>query len=241
MKPTVFILNDLQVVDDAFLEDVHFLLNKWDIPYLFAPEELEPILQEIMAIVKTDPTIDISTRSKVYQIFYDRVFKNLHIVFCMSPVGEVFRKRILRCPSLVNCCTVDYFTEWPKEALHSVATNFLGEEDLESAEIKNYIFEICVSVHTSVVKFSQQFYKDSKRYNYVTPSSYLELLKLFIMLLKQKRESLKTQRESLLVGLKKLMSTRDSVVELQAQLSELKPYLENTAVSSKSTFILTLI
>ena len=43
--PTVFLINDLQIVQDSFLEDIHFLLNKWEIPYLYAPEELEPILQ----------------------------------------------------------------------------------------------------------------------------------------------------------------------------------------------------
>ncbi len=31
-------------------------------------------------------------------------------------------------PSLVNCCTIDWFTEWPRDALEKVATKFL--EDL---------------------------------------------------------------------------------------------------------------
>lgn len=27
-------------------------------------------------------------------------------------------------PALVNCCTIDWFREWPAEALASVATSF---------------------------------------------------------------------------------------------------------------------
>lgn len=44
-----------------------------------------------------------------------------------SPIGEVFRARLRQFPSLVNCCTIDWFNEWPAEALESVATTFLNE------------------------------------------------------------------------------------------------------------------
>lgn len=49
-----------------------------------------------------------------------------------SPIGEVFRARLRQFPSLVNCCTIDWFNEWPAEALESVATKFLNEIDQES-------------------------------------------------------------------------------------------------------------
>jgi P-loop containing dynein motor region D4 len=31
-------------------------------------------------------------------------------------------------PSLVNCCAIDWFMEWPDEALESVARRTLGTE-----------------------------------------------------------------------------------------------------------------
>ena len=34
-------------------------------------------------------------------------------------------------PSLVNCCTIDWFTEWPEEALMNVAKGIVGSGDLE--------------------------------------------------------------------------------------------------------------
>ena len=39
----------------------------------------------------------------------------------MSPIGEAFRTRLRMFPSLVNCCTIDWFMPWPEEALKSVA------------------------------------------------------------------------------------------------------------------------
>lgn len=38
----------------------------------------------------------------------------------MSPLSNSFSSRLRMFPSLVNCCTLDWFTEWPEEALLGV-------------------------------------------------------------------------------------------------------------------------
>lgn len=45
----------------------------------------------------------------------------------MSPVGDAFRRRCRMFPSLVNCCTIDWFSNWPTEALYSVALGLLQD------------------------------------------------------------------------------------------------------------------
>ena len=41
-------------------------------------------------------------------------------------------------PSLVNCCTLDWFSNWPKEALLEVANKFLDKmPGLENASIRD--------------------------------------------------------------------------------------------------------
>lgn len=44
-----------------------------------------------------------------------------------SPLGEIFRSRLRQFPALVNCCTIDWFSEWPPDALRSVAERFFSE------------------------------------------------------------------------------------------------------------------
>ena len=56
----------------------------------------------------------IDFRDAIYNHLISRVRDNLHIVLCMSPVGEAFRTRCRMFPSLVNCCTIDWFSEWPR-------------------------------------------------------------------------------------------------------------------------------
>ena len=64
-----------------------------------------------------------------------------HIVFIQlknyffSPIGEVFRARLRQFPALVNCCTIDWFSEWPDDALRSVAMRFLNDiPDLDATD-----------------------------------------------------------------------------------------------------------
>jgi dynein heavy chain len=57
----------------------------------------------------------------------------MHLVLCLSPIGDDFRRRLRMFPSLVNCTTIDWFHVWPNDALHSVAENFLKNVDLPEA------------------------------------------------------------------------------------------------------------
>ena len=45
----------------------------------------------------------------LFNMFIDRVRDQLHIVLAMSPIGDAFRTRLRMFPSLVNCCTIDWF------------------------------------------------------------------------------------------------------------------------------------
>lgn len=49
----------------------------------------------------------------------------------MSPIGDAFRNRLRMFPSLINCCTIDWFQAWPKDALEMVANKFLEDVELE--------------------------------------------------------------------------------------------------------------
>ena len=45
----------------------------------------------------------------LFNYFVERVRDQLHIVLAMSPIGDAFRNRLRKFPSLVNCCTIDWF------------------------------------------------------------------------------------------------------------------------------------
>jgi len=54
----------------------------------------------------------------------------------MSPVGSAFRSRCRMFPSLVNCCTIDWFIEWPPEALLGVSKSAFESVDFGTDHLK---------------------------------------------------------------------------------------------------------
>eukprot|EP01019_Chilodonella_uncinata_P000616 GABU01000798.1.p2 GENE.GABU01000798.1~~GABU01000798.1.p2 ORF type:complete len:130 (-),score=33.62 GABU01000798.1:32-373(-) len=61
-----------------------------------------------------------ASKINLYSCQVDRIKKNLHISFAMSPLSDAFLTRMRMFPSFVNCCTIDWFTEWPEDALRRV-------------------------------------------------------------------------------------------------------------------------
>ena len=49
----------------------------------------------------------------LWNFFVERTREQLHVVLAMSPIGDAFRARIRMFPSLVNCCTIDWFQVRP--------------------------------------------------------------------------------------------------------------------------------
>ncbi|KAK2953633.1 putative Dynein axonemal heavy chain 6 [Blattamonas nauphoetae] len=130
-KPTVFLLSDNQIVNESFLEDINCILNSGDVPGLFDIAERELLLQTLRDNAKTGEHIPENPDQAMQHLIL-RVRNNLHIVLCMSPIGDAFRVRCRMFPSLVNCCTIDWVDNWPNEALYSVALKFFSSEHLGS-------------------------------------------------------------------------------------------------------------
>lgn len=128
---------------------------------------------------------------------------------CFSPIGEIFRSRLRQFPSFVTCCTIDWFSEWPEEALRSVATNFIQDiPEVDNSDIIPGLVNICVTIHQSVARKSEQFLAELSRYNYVTPTSYLEILSLFAKMCHTKKTEISGQRNRTRTGLDKVSGSK---------------------------------
>ena len=119
-------------------------------------------------------------------------------------------------PSIINCCAIDWFDKWPDEALFSVANKeYKSHEKLGLLPFAEKLSNISVKIHKDVIDKSEVFYEELKRRNYTTPTSYLELLKLYIDLMKYKQSILPTQISKYSVGLETLKETNIEVAKLQ--------------------------
>jgi dynein heavy chain len=222
-KPTVFLFNDTQIIKESFLEDINNILNAGEVPDLFAADEMGKIREAVRPLAKAAGKIE--TPDVIYSHFVQLCRENLHVVLTFSPVGSAFRNRLRMFPSLVNCCTIDWFMPWPKDALKSVALQFLAKVDLGSEEAKDSIAEVCMTIHSSVREAAERFLSELRRNTYVTPTSYLELINLYTGMLGGERDTNAAKVFRYQNGVDKLLSTNAVVNDLQAEIIKLQPVL----------------
>nr|XP_012148645.1 PREDICTED: dynein heavy chain 7, axonemal [Megachile rotundata] len=223
---TVFLFLDTQIKEEGFLEDISNLLNSGEVPNIFASDEMSDICEK-MRVIDRQRDRSLQTDGSpvaLFNFFVQTVREHLHVVVTMSPIGDNFRIRIRKFPALVNCCTIDWLHPWPEDALLAVATKFLGEIDLTQKEEAACI-EMCQFFHTSTQELSQEFLRKTKRYNYVTPTSYLELINTFKDLLAKKRKATIEGKKRYEAGLMRLDSTHKQVEKMQEMLVALQPKL----------------
>jgi dynein heavy chain len=91
---------------------------------------------------------------------------------------------------LITSCTLDWFTEWPEEALVGVGkgqlADFIDTVDISPEKLVSLV-EMFKIMHKSVEKISVKYAAELRRYNYVTPTSYLELLSMYKIVMKEKK------------------------------------------------------
>ncbi|NXG19392.1 DYH7 protein, partial [Grallaria varia] len=229
---TVFLITDAQIKEESFLEDVDSVLNTGEVPNLFAADEKQEITEGVRAVVQTDSKGEELSPLALFAYFVNFCKENLHVVVAFSPIGDAFRNRLRQFPSLINCCTIDWFQPWPEDALERVASKFLETLELTDTE-RQGVVPICKYFHTSVLSLSERFLQSLGRHNYVTPTSYLELIAAFQRLLTEKRDSVMKAKTKYVNGLEKLAFAELQVDEMRQELVQLQPKLEEAKVENE--------
>ncbi|KAA6390530.1 MAG: putative dynein heavy chain [Streblomastix strix] len=221
----VLYISDNHIIKESFFEDLNNLLNVGDIPNIWQSYEIDELVESVRPLAKEagKPL----GRDDVKAHFTSLVRSNLHVVLCMSPSGKQFRNRLRQFPSLVNCCTMDWFGPWPQHALLQVARRRTVTWAVDQ-RYTDKMAEACVHMHLSVEQASARFQSEMKRHNYTTPASYLELLNSYEGILKEMDQSIAARHSKLSNGLQTLIRTNSEVEEMQGQLIAIQPRLEQS-------------
>ena len=91
-------------------------LNAGEVPNLFANDEKAQICDQVRDVARQEGAEGDGSPTTLFAYFVTRCRALLHICLAMSPIGDAFRTRLRMFPSLVNCCTIDWFGGWNAEA-----------------------------------------------------------------------------------------------------------------------------
>jgi dynein heavy chain len=212
----MFLFTEGQITNERFLVFINDLLSSGEIADLFAAEDVDGIVNNVRPAVKSEGIVD--SKDNCWRFFINRVKKNLHMALCFSPVGESLRGRARKFPALINSTVIDWFHPWPEDALLSVANKFLTEVEMASPEIRTGIERFMPFSFKTVNKYSDMIFDQERRFVYTTPKSFLELIKLFKVMLAKKEGELVDNRDKYELGVVKLTETGEVVAKLEEEL-----------------------
>lgn len=222
-----FIFDESNALGPAFLERMNALLASGEVPGLFEGDEYISLISEAKQSYGADTGMD---EADLFVRFTKQVQRNLHIVFTMNPANPDFANRQATSPALFNRCVIDWFGDWPHNALIQVASEFTQPLELvpdgftlsgggDEEERRVSLASTVVAIHESVAEQNERLMKSGKKYNYLTPRDFLDFIRHFIRLIEEKKAESVENTKHLNVGLSKLKETEHQVAELQESLA----------------------
>ncbi|KAL7987399.1 hypothetical protein Chor_006318, partial [Crotalus horridus] len=225
-KRTVLLITDSDIIQESFLEVLSCILKSGQVPNLFEKDELSNIMESLTSA--SEMTKDSNKMDDMYSFFLHRVRQNLHIVLTVNPAGLVFRQYLQIYPAIVNCCTVDWYENWPEEALCHVAKSYFSQnQTFKNENLRDIFIPMTVNIHKNASMIIEKYLKETKRHYYITPKSYLQFINTFSIILRTTKEEMLSERACYHSGLTKILDGTSQIANMQDELLVLGPQIES--------------
>ncbi|XP_072377782.1 dynein axonemal heavy chain 7-like [Diabrotica undecimpunctata] len=227
---TVFIVNERDLLEEAYLQYIEMLLQNGDVSDIFNLEEKQEILELTrLSAQGGNRNIDISS-SDVFLHFNKSCKLNLHLILCFSANGKSLRRKLRHFPSLLKC-QIMFWDDWPDEALQQVAEIRISSIDI-IPEYKSKSLDTFLYFHRDFQLIS----KTLRIPLYVSPLCFIHLINIFIDIYNNEKNIIENKRKRFSQGLAKLAYASSQILDMQRVLAEYKPQLaEMTAKAIEMT------
>ncbi|KAL7696985.1 dynein heavy chain [Lotmaria passim] len=210
--PMVLLLEDHNIVDEAFLEYINSLLSSGEVPGLFTQEEMEAMLSAIRDDAASDGHM-----GPIYTYFVERLQRNLRVALLMDPRHELFLIRLQSNPALMSRCELLWMGTWSSEMTKTICKTALKDEiAVLEASPANKGF----SVHREINAIHEGMGERS------TPHDVQVLIDTFRAMLANKSHSSKEKMARFEAGLAKLKEAGESVEKVKKDVAEKKKEVE---------------
>ena len=215
----ILLLEDHQFIHPSILELINSLLSAGEVPGLYTPEELEPLLSPLRDLMSQE-----GYRGTALSYFSKRVKANLHIVLIMDSSGENFTVYCESNPAFYTSCAFQSMEGWSKQSMlhvpkmflrNTIGTKLLRKQANTERPVTggDDLFKAFLHIHESCLHLGS------------TPRKYVTFLKTYMSVYQTRKEAIKNKQNHLQAGVSKLNEATALVDELKSKAAKQRALL----------------
>ncbi|XP_033632471.1 cytoplasmic dynein 2 heavy chain 1-like isoform X2 [Asterias rubens] len=216
-QQVALLLEDHHFIHPQFLELINSLLSAGEIPGLYTPEELEPLLAPLR-----DQASDEEFRGTLASYFASRIQVNLHIILVMDCKNSSFTMNCQSNPALYKKCSVQWMEGWSKDSMKELPKMLLSSranEDNKKDKGKDSKRRRKISGGDELIKTFLQIHRSASARN-STPRRYVTFLHTYMSVYQKKKAGVELRQKHLQAGVSKLNEAKALVAELNSKAAE---------------------
>ena len=207
-------VEDHNIINDEMLDLLNSLLSSGEIPGLYSPEELEPLITPLKQAAS-----NAGFSGDLFKFFARSVQTNLHIVLVMDCSSPQF---VINCesnPAFYKECSVQWTDNWSTETFAQLPLLMLAPEE-EAAEsnagkgIKKLSRQTTVDETLAVTFHEIHKSLDAKT---TTPAKFITFVNTYKSMYGKEKEKILNRKEKLSKGVSKLNEAREVVAKLKEE------------------------
>lgn len=208
------LLEDHNFGDLQYLDMINSLLSSGEVPGLYSPEELEPLLTPLR-----NKANDEGFSGNLFTFFARCVRKNLHIILIMDCSSPSFVVNCESNPALYKECQVLWLEEWSERSMIKLPQLLLTKEERKEGENIGQKKEKRKREVSGGEELLRSFYKIHASVTDVnaTPKKYVTFIKTYETVYAREKDQITSRQKKLSKGVSKLTEARDVVHKLKAE------------------------
>lgn len=196
-KNIVLYVEDHQMCQSEFYEYLNSLISSGEIPGLYAPEELDPLLKSLEDELRNEYEC-----RNTYELFVTRVNRNLRIVMSLDCKHPDFLSNCSSNPALTTKCNVIWSDNWSKASMNKVSEIQLAEEMAKLEIPADELNSLLLQIHLTCIDHG------------ATPLNFFQFIENYKLILDSKLNSQAGESKHLIAGLDKLREAAQLVDKL---------------------------
>ena len=222
LEQTVFLLNDNNINDEQMFVDLNCIISSGVVYNLFTNDEKMETIANLKQVKEYEEYSNLDDQV-IWDHFIVKTLQRCRVFLCMNPLGKNFTKVLRNFPAL-TFTSMDWYEQWPEDALYYLAKKELTKEKTLKKDVENlaYIFS---KTFVSINKENENYFNQTRKKVIILPKSFLDFLAFYKELNVKYSEKIINDIKKYKDGVKRIDEAGEQIKIMGELLEKKKPLL----------------